>query len=174
MSKATHANKPGQRKIPRVALVVETSRTYGRGILEGIAKYARVNSPWSFFTTERELHSGVPDWLMTWKGDGIIARIEDRRMAAKLLKLGCPVVDVLGQARVEGMPWFDTNANAVAQSAADFFLRAGFEHFAYIGYAGIYFSDLRGASCRCRRRRSCTRRRTFRRWSNAVWRANAA
>jgi LacI family transcriptional regulator len=146
MSKATQANKPGQRKIPRVALVVETSRTYGRGILEGIAKYARVNGPWSFFTTERELHSGVPDWLMTWKGDGIIARIEDRRMAAKLLKLGCPVVDVLGQARVGGMPWFDTNANAVAQAAADFFLRAGFEHFAYIGYAGIYFSDLRGAA----------------------------
>lgn len=146
MSKPIQSNKSGQRKIPRVALVVETSRTYGRGLLEGIAKYARVNGPWSFFTIERELHSGVPDWLMTWKGDGIIARIEDRRMTAKLLKLGCPVVDVLGQAQVEGVPYFDTDARAVAQRAADFFLRAGFEHFAYIGYARIYFSDRRGAA----------------------------
>ncbi len=130
--------------MPRVALLVETSRAYGRGILRGVARYARVNGPWAFFTVERELHSGMPNWLYSWRGDGIIARIEDRRMAAKLLKLNCPVIDVLGQARFEGIPAFDTDAKAVALMAADFFLRAGFNHFAYCGYKGIPFSERRG------------------------------
>lgn len=133
-------------KLPRVALLIESSRNYGRGILRGIANYAHAHGPWSCFTQERELHSGIPEWLKAWRGDGIIARIEDRRMAAQLLKLNCPVVDVLGQARFTGIVGFDTNAHAVARIAGDFFLQAGFVHFAFIGYHGIPFSDRREAA----------------------------
>jgi LacI family transcriptional regulator len=129
-----------------VALLIETSRIYGRGILRGIVRYERTHGPWSFFTQERELHSGIPAWLKTWKGDGIIARIENRRMAAQLLKLGCPVVDVLGEGRFAGIPGYTTDAQAVAKLAADFFLQAGFNHFAFCGFPGIPFSDLRGAA----------------------------
>jgi LacI family transcriptional regulator len=133
-------------KLPRVALLIETSRNYGRGILAGIARYAHANGPWSLFTQERELHSGVPEWLLSWKGDGIIARIEDKRMASALLLLGHPVVDVLGNARFRGIPAFDTDASAVARLAADFFLKAGFRHFAFCGYRNIPFSDRRAAA----------------------------
>jgi LacI family transcriptional regulator len=131
--------------IPRVALLIESSRTYGRGILRGIARYAHVNGPWSIYAAERELHSGLPEWLRTWKGDGIIARIEDSRMAAALVRLGHPVVDTLGNKRFGAIPGFDTDARAVAQLAADFFLRAGFRHLAFCGYRGIPFSDRREA-----------------------------
>ena len=132
--------------IPRVALLIESSRTYGRGILRGIARYAHVNGPWSIYSQERELHSGIPEWLKGWKGDGIIARIEDRRMANSLLRLGHPVVDVLGNNRFESILGFDTDARAVAQMAADFFLQAGFSHLAFCGYRGIPFSDRREAA----------------------------
>jgi len=132
--------------LPRVALLIETSRTYGRGILAGIARYAHANGPWSLFTQERELHSGVPDWLRSWNGDGIIARIEDKRTANALLRLGHPVVDVLGNARFKGIPVFDTDAGAVARLAADFFLKAGFRHFAFCGYQNIPFSDRRATA----------------------------
>jgi LacI family transcriptional regulator len=134
------------RNLPRVALLIETSRTYGRGILAGIARYAHANGPWSLFTQERELHSGVPGWLRSWKGNGIIARIEDKRVARVLLRLGLPVVDVLGNAGFEGIPCFDTDASAVARLAADFFLKAGFRHFAFCGYRNIPFSDRRAAA----------------------------
>jgi LacI family transcriptional regulator len=109
--------------IPKVALLIESSRTYGRGILRGIARYARLNGPWSVYSQERELHSGIPAWLKGWKGDGIIARIENRRMAKSLLRLGHPVVDVLGNNRFEAIPGFDTDARATAQMAAEFFSR---------------------------------------------------
>jgi len=139
-------NKAGAVRLRRVALVIETSRTYGRGILRGIARYAHLQGHWSFFTVERELHSGIPDWLRHWRGDGIIARVESAGMARQLLKCGCPVVDVLGQARLQGVPAFDTDHLAVARLAADFYLQAGFRHFAFCGYRGLLFSDQRGSA----------------------------
>lgn len=134
------------RQLPRVALLIESSRNYGRGILRGIAKYSHLHGPWSCFTAERELHSSIPDWLEHWKGHGIIARIEDRRTAQALLRLGHPVVDVLGNARFKAIPAFDTNARQVARLVADFFLQAGFRHFAFCGYQNIPFSDRRAAA----------------------------
>ena len=131
------------KNLPQVALLIESSRNYGRGVLRGIARYAHAHGPWSFFVQERELHSGIPKWLQHWKGDGIIARIESRRMAAQLSKLDCLVVDVLGSFRFPKVPAFDTDAAIVAKLAADFFLKAGFKHFAFSGYEGIPFSDRR-------------------------------
>jgi LacI family transcriptional regulator len=132
-----------RKRLPRVALLIESSRNYGRGILRGIARYAHTNGPWSCFTQERELHSRIPDWLRHWKGDGIIARIEDRRTAGILLKLGHPVVDVLGNARFPRVPGFDTDARIVARLAGDFFMRAGFHNYAYCGYNRVPFSHRR-------------------------------
>lgn len=131
---------------PKIALLIESSRNYGRGILRGIARYGHTHGPWSFFVQERELHSGIPKWLQNWKGDGIIARIENRRMAAQLLKLNCPTVDVLGSFHFPNVPAFDTDATTVAKLAANFFLKAGFKHFAFSGYEGIPFSDRRAAA----------------------------
>jgi LacI family transcriptional regulator, galactose operon repressor len=134
--------------IRRVALLIESSRTYGRGILRGIARYVQLKGRWSIFFQERELHSGIPGWLQQWKGDGIIARIEDRRTAQALLRLGHPVVDVLGNCEFKSISGFDTDARAVAQLAADFFLQSGFRHLGYCGYRGIPFSDRREAAFR--------------------------
>lgn len=136
---STHRKTP---KPFRVALLIESSRIYGRGILRGIAKYA-LRGQWSCFIEERELHSGIPAWLKNWKGHGIIARIEDRQMAADLARLGHPVVDVLGNAPFKGIPAFDTDARAAAKMAADFFLQAGFHHFGFCGYREIPFSERR-------------------------------
>ena len=135
-----------KKNFPRVALLIESSRTYGRGVLRGIARYTHVNGPWSIFSQERELHSGIPDWLKKWKGDGIIARIENRRMAGELLRLKIPVVDVLGNEKLAAIPGFDTDAEAVAKLAADFFIKAGFQEIAFCGYRGIPFSDRREAA----------------------------
>ncbi len=138
------------KKHPCVALLIESSRTYGRGVLRGIARYTHIHGPWSIFAQERELHSGIPAWIKNWRGDGIIARIENRRMARELLRLGLPVVDVLGNEKHEGIPGFDTDAEAVARLAADFFIKAGFPEIAFCGYRGIPFSDRREQALKAR------------------------
>ncbi len=128
---------------PRVALLIESSRTYGRGILRGIAHYAHAHGPWSIFSEERELHGGIPRALKQWQGDGIIARIENRRMARELLGWGVPVVDVLGNEPYPAIAGFDTDAVTVARLAGEFFTAAGFRAIAFCGYRGIPFSDRR-------------------------------
>ena len=67
-------------------------------------------------------------------------------MANALLRLGHPVVDVLGTKRFHSVVSFDTDAKAVAQLAADFFLRSGFRNLGFCGYRGIPFSDRREAA----------------------------
>ena len=40
--------------IPRVLLLIETSRHYGRRILEGIGRYVREQGPWSLVLRSAE------------------------------------------------------------------------------------------------------------------------
>lgn len=64
-----------------VALLIETSRSYGRDILRGIHRWTHEYEPWSLFLELRALDSTVPRWLKSWKGDGIIARTASPEMA---------------------------------------------------------------------------------------------
>ena len=72
---------------PHVALLIESSRGYGRGLLHGVADYIRVHGPWSVHLQRHETYDAPPEWLAGWKGDGIIARIENNRVARAVRKL---------------------------------------------------------------------------------------
>jgi hypothetical protein len=73
-------------KVRHVALLIETSREYGRGLLRGIIRYQQVHGPWSVYFKPHGLGDPPPAWLRTWRGDGILARINDRQMAEAVLK----------------------------------------------------------------------------------------
>src|SRR5688500_8540537 len=64
----------GSRQRPRVALLIETSNAYARGLLRGIAAYVREHG-WSVYLAEHGRGAEAPPWLRSWDGDGIIARI---------------------------------------------------------------------------------------------------
>src|SRR4029077_14254519 len=84
-----------RRKAPlRVAVLIESSRAYGRGLLLGVAKYVHERSHWQVYFHERELQSTLPQWFNRWDGDGFIARIEGAEMAKAIRRLGVPVVDL--------------------------------------------------------------------------------
>ncbi len=128
---------------PRVAILVESSRGYGRGLLHGIAEYVRVRGPWSVYFEERDLGDPPPDWLAGWRGQGVIARIETRALAQAIAELGCPAVDLRGLLPDLGMPLIETDERAVARLAVEHFLDRGFCHFAYCGFVGTNYSDRR-------------------------------
>ena len=71
---------------PRVALVIETSTSFGRTLLGGIAAYVRENRPWSVYFSERSVFDPVPDWLQHWKGDGIISRTTSPKIREVIAK----------------------------------------------------------------------------------------
>ena len=53
----------------RVALLIETSRTYGRDLLRGVKRYTQEHCPWSLFVEVRDLETRPPVWLRNWDGD---------------------------------------------------------------------------------------------------------
>ena len=83
-------------KIPHIALLIETSREYGRGLLRGVARYHHERGPWSIYFEPHGLNDRPPSWLKNWRGDGILARIDDQRMADVILATALPAVDVRG------------------------------------------------------------------------------
>jgi LacI family transcriptional regulator len=127
----------------RVMLLIESSRAYGRGCLLGVAAYTRSHGRWSVLHIERGLTENLPRFLQSWKGDGIIARIENEKIAHAVAELGVPTVDLRGSHRPEHGAMLDTDPRIVTRMAAEHFLDIGFRHFAYIGYPGVDFSERR-------------------------------
>ncbi|MHB8897130.1 MAG: XylR family transcriptional regulator [Thermoguttaceae bacterium] len=128
----------------KVALLIEWSRAYGRGVLAGIANYVKAHETWKIYQTERRLCDGAPGWLRNWQGDGIIARIENEELLKAVRKLDVPVVDLFEHRSTEGIPGVITDNGAVARLAADHLVERGLEHFAYCGLPGVYSSEVRG------------------------------
>src|SRR5947209_14246891 len=128
---------------PRVALLVESSRAYGRGLLHGIAEYIRLHGPWSVYMAERGLGDAPPAWLQGWEGDGVIARIENRKIADAIGALGVPTVDLRGLLTDLGLPAIATDDLAVSRLAVGHFLERGFRNFAFCGFVNADYSDRR-------------------------------
>jgi len=68
----------------RVALLIESSRASGRGLLRGVARYTHACTGWSLFCQERALSDALPRRLRRWRPDGIIARIESSKLARQI------------------------------------------------------------------------------------------
>ncbi|WP_437205789.1 XylR family transcriptional regulator [Planctomicrobium sp. SH664] len=129
---------------PHVALLIETSKTFGRSLLLGISRYSRTHGPWSIYFDEFGPDSKLPRWLKTWKGDGIITRTRNRAMAESILSLGVPVVDTLNQVSGLDVSGVYTDDGLIARAAAEHLLSQRIQHFAYVGVERASWSTRRG------------------------------
>ncbi|HRQ88831.1 MAG TPA: DNA-binding transcriptional regulator [Bacteroidia bacterium] len=134
---------PSARK--RIALLVETSLGSGREILRGIARYARQAGDWRLYHAAGGLPEAFPEWMESWEGDGVLARIQNAETLERLDALGLPVVDVLGLCESR-FPLVHVDDDAIARLVAEHLQSLGFVHFAFYGIAGENWSERRGRS----------------------------
>jgi LacI family transcriptional regulator len=120
-------------KIPTIALLIETSREYGRGLLRGVSRYHQEHGPWSIYFEPHGLSERPPSWLKNWSGDGILARINDRQMAETILTTGLPVVDVRGAFEDLPIPFVGVDNRAIARMGFEHLLLCGLQNFAFCG-----------------------------------------
>jgi LacI family transcriptional regulator len=128
-----------------VALVIESSREYGRGLLLGIARYAREHGQWSMFFRPRALDQAAPAWLRRWRGDGILARIENRRMARLILAAGRPTIDLRRLLPELGLPHVGADHRAAVTLAVDHLRDRGFRHFGFCACPWDRLLEMRSA-----------------------------
>lgn len=135
--------RPTKQTRPRVALLIESSRAYGRELLVGIAKYIRIHGPWSIEFEEGDPGEQLPPWINRWKWDGIIARVKTPAIARAVRRNGSPVVDLYGSMPRFGFPYIRSDEVAVGRMAAEHLIDRGFRRFGFCGYNGTDWSDLR-------------------------------
>jgi LacI family transcriptional regulator len=140
----TRASLP---RVPRIILLVESSRGSGRALLRGIANYAHHHGPWSFYWEPGGLEKAWPT-LRKIEADGVILR--DVKKVNEALASGLPAV-VIGhrQSEIPGLVNVVTDSEAIGRMGAEHLLQCGFKHFAFCGYSDnplekTVWSEVRG------------------------------
>lgn len=136
----------GKKSAPRVALLIESSRSYGRELLMGIARYVRIHGPWSIEFEEGDPGEHFPKWFDRWKWDGILARVSSPAMAEVLSRTGVPVVDLSASLPEARFSRIRSDENLVGRMAAEHLMERGFKNYAFCGFNGMDWSDMRRSS----------------------------
>lgn len=132
VSKALKGNPIVSTEMKKVILLLETSRAFGRQLIMGIARYSKLNGPWSFYKEPADLKSSIPH-LTSWKPDGIIMR--DTLITKELLKLKVPTILAPHDSKYpENLPVIITDSYSIAKMASDHLLEKGLKNFAYCGF----------------------------------------
>lgn len=135
--------------VRKVALLIETARGYGRGVLRGIERYASLHGNWSFYISPGDLEQALPA-MQPWGGAGIIARVATPRIAKALLASGLPAI-VLDLSEEQLSPSHPlsrlselvTDSHQAGRMGAEHLLKKGFRHYAFVGLHGRVWSDRR-------------------------------
>ena len=135
--------------IPKVALLIETSRGYGRAMLRGIVRYGRLHGPWRFYVTPGDFEQALPQ-MKQWGGTGIIARIETAKIAQVIAAAKLPTIALdISQNLPTDLPQLAkfseicSDSVAAARLAAEHLLERGFHQYAFVGEPGRLWSHNR-------------------------------
>jgi LacI family transcriptional regulator len=134
--------------IPKVALLIESSREYGRGLLRGIADYAAKYGPWVFYRDEKLFYRepnrpNLPAMLKKWKVDGVIMRECDQ--AEQIIKMGvAAVIAPYTTKKYPGIPKIIVDCNAVGRMGAEHLINRRFRNLAFCGFNDMLWSVQRG------------------------------
>lgn len=134
-------------KPPRVAVVIEASNAYARGLLAGIHRHVREHEPWTVFLPEHGRGAPPLEQLAGWHGDGVIARVETPAIAAVVSRIskkqGIPVIDVSAARLLPDVPYVETDDEAIGRTAADHFAERDFRQYGFVGDPRFRWSDNR-------------------------------
>jgi len=125
-----------------VRLYADVVHGYSRGVLRGVAEYAKIHGWWDFSFRSRI----EPDFTSALKRDGVrgvIIQIRQAEQAQELIDAGVAAVNVSHMADPLALPAVFPDDLAAGQMAAEYFLDRGFRSFAFVGFASLHYSLLR-------------------------------
>ncbi len=116
----------------RVALLMNFESLWERDYLEGVERYLRkAGRPWSIYTEQGDV--GLPmSGLHSWRGDGVIGFLRDRRLAQFIRRAGIAAVNSSWVGMQLGLTSVAPDRKGQGVVAAEYFLRRGFRHYAFV------------------------------------------
>ena len=131
---------------PKIGLIVEITREFGRGLCRGVAELANETGTFNPFLIDT---SKLRDPAQLREYEGFIARVMNDRIAQILINTKKPVVDVFYDKPRSGFAIVKTRHSRIGALAAEHFIERKFKNFAYCGFAGGRFSTYCKAACVC-------------------------
>jgi LacI family transcriptional regulator len=128
---------------PKIAIIANPAGSYVRGLISGITAYAHDNGPWAFTFYHDPLDADLPRRVRAEGVAGVLARIHTRPIGVGLARLGVPVVDLLEEVVIPGVPQVVVDDRAVARLALEHLLDRGIKTIAFLGLRGVSYSEKR-------------------------------
>jgi len=141
---------------PKIGILVEITREFGRGICRGISELSRETDAFDPCLVDAAILRRRDELL---RYDGFVARVMNDHVADALAATGRPVVDIYYEKPRDGFAIVKTRHARIGAIAAEHFIERRFANFAFCGFAGGRFSSYcraaftqslakHGASCR--------------------------
>jgi len=127
----------------QVLLLIETSRGWGRDLLEGIGRYAMAHGGWSLCVSDYALDASRHCWLAEWKGDGIIFWSPDTATSDAIRCGGVPAVDTSFAITDHGFPAVCIDEKTVGRIAVEHFLERQFTTFGFCAIEDVRWVEWR-------------------------------
>lgn len=130
------------KRTAKVILGIETSGDFGREILLGIARYARVHGPWSIYMEAGQMREAMlPNIFKKFDVDGIIIRDAMPKVKDEMISKGIPII-FCGH-RIAPDPHFPvikTDDMAIVKTGVDYLKNRGFRNIAFCGYSDLFWA----------------------------------
>ena len=133
------ASSQSRKKENWIALLIDTSSTWGRQIITGAVNFSKCYTSWKIMVETRgiEEHLRIPKGL---RCDGVIARISSEKMADTLQALAIPVVNVSGiNLAHSAVPRVTSDTRKVVEMGSKHLIEKGFANFAYFSLHGLSY-----------------------------------
>lgn len=124
----------------RVALLLDRSLSFVRGVLQGIRAYAAGRPHWEIRDGPPRLH--LVNRVREWRPHGIIAGLVLPRVAHTLMRMRTPLVDTAFALPGLKVPTVDVDHAAVGRVAAEYYLARKFVSFAFYGSPSARYSQI--------------------------------
>lgn len=131
-----------RREALRIGVIMKRASGSSERVMWGIARYAHLHGPWSFYTRPQWFFAELPP-LDQWKGDGVIAVVGNEQVVEEVNRRGLPTVNVSGFLPDPGLPTVVTDNRAVGRLAAEHFIERGHRVFGYCGFASLHYANER-------------------------------
>jgi LacI family transcriptional regulator len=124
-------------------LYADVVYAYSRGVLRGIADYAKIHGGWDFNFIST-IEPGFTSSFVRDEVRGVIIQLRRRELGEELIASGVASVNVSNTlSPPAAMPAVFPDDAATGKMAASYFLERGFRNFAFFGPHGLRYAQMR-------------------------------
>ncbi len=130
----------------KIMIIIDTSRASGRKFLSGAERYISTVTDWEVYLLPPDYLQKAPSDLKSGlqfeKLDGLLVR--DAVNSIKITNLDIPkVISDTQRELIPGISTIITDSEKIGQTAADYFVGLGFQHYAFCGFRELEWSQKR-------------------------------